>query len=181
MFHVVAKSYSEFLHKHLGCLENGTYVVERTGQICRFPLNDPLGSDANTRGIRIRASALFVPEKSIVFKHSCAYVLFVVWGFVFLVYQMYVCKYVCMYVWSDTWTTKYIFTQVLCIRWRKIPLLLSHYNHICAYSARRWCKKVQTNNPALGMIILSYTHILIYSYTHTHILIYSYSYTHILI
>ena len=66
-FHVVAASFTDFLHAYIERLEQGVYSVtggwERGSEgISRFAYPDPCGSDCVTRGVRVQVSVLFVPE-----------------------------------------------------------------------------------------------------------------------
>lgn len=57
-------SYLSLLQTYAKELEQGKFDVLKDGTINRFPTFADLGSDVTTRGIRVRANALFVPEMS---------------------------------------------------------------------------------------------------------------------
>lgn len=40
----------------------GKYEIQMNGEILRYPIYSSLGSDTTTKGIRVRANALLIPE-----------------------------------------------------------------------------------------------------------------------
>ena len=78
-YHVVASSFTDFLRVYIERLEQGVYGLpsgweERdSGGISRFAFPDPCGSDCVTRGVRVQASVLFVPEDCRTYRASQQY------------------------------------------------------------------------------------------------------------
>jgi hypothetical protein len=49
-------------------LSNGKFEFLESGELLTYPVLSSLGSDVTTRGIRIRANALLIPEMSKIHK-----------------------------------------------------------------------------------------------------------------
>jgi hypothetical protein len=61
---LISNSFVEFIQQFTQDLSNGKFEFLQSGELLTYPVLSSLGSDVTTRGIRIRANALFIPEMS---------------------------------------------------------------------------------------------------------------------